>query len=410
MDCDITTTETYNKQEMGERIERTIYRENVYGIASSVVSSDHQYAFDAVDNAGLQIYSFNTGMDVYTGFHSKLFVGSNEYMSGYVACSRLKDVFNATKLLIPDHHYGLHSSLIARELGCHHAMDNQTVIVHTVAKSLTASVTAIVAALKRDPELDAVLGLSSTAEQYVHSLLATTDDPLSTYNVTKERLDAIVAVATFDYGQEIFAHILDPDAPTKFAIDQQPYLQGFLPLYWMGIEAATSNHLMFPSTIYSGPAIIETAEKIALLNCITQDVIYCHDDEEQQLKLSDGCRCVEVASKTIYLFHHGGVSSNFYTILANGAISAANDFNITLRIITREPDVTAFNLPKYAQYIEQVLMDENVSNIDGIISTFPNQDIADILADDERLSAAGIEIMGIADGYGIYRDLDFDEA
>ena len=159
---------------------------------------------------------------------------------------------------------------------------------------------------------------------------------------------------------------------------------------WLGIKAATLNSLKYQEKILSGPLFVETKETIELLGCIYQDVYYCDENiDSDEYKnnhwgeIPDGCPCINTKSKNIYLFHHGGNSdirtglSDFYTILSNAAKQAAEDINITLHIITDQGSNNQLDLISFANKIENILSN-NQSNIDGIITTIPNQQIANM--------------------------------
>ena len=87
------------------------------------------------------------------------------------------------------------------------------------------SVLAIVDALEGDSFFDDILCLDHNAESQSNDAVE------SVSNGTR-----ILAIGAFDYTDELLMHILDDASLTVFGIDQQPYLQGFLPLYLMGIQ------------------------------------------------------------------------------------------------------------------------------------------------------------------------------
>eukprot|EP01084_Bolivina_argentea_P061348 112112_1 len=413
MKCDITTTEQYDLTSMANLIESVIYRNNVFGLSVTLPTTEFSDELQIVHDEGITIYTWNSGIDEYVQFHSKLHVGQDEYVAGYRGCLHLKEVYGAKKILMIDVEHGTNMGLILRARGCTFAMNNNTKTIYTAQTNLQVSAQIIANELINDIELDGILALAQTAETSAHYILsaAVNSGGNDSYGLTKERAEIIKAVGTFDYTQDILNHVLDESSFTKFIIDQQPYLQGFLPIYFMGIEATTANHIIDPALILSGPAFVETAEHIALLHCNSEDVFYCHDSDQHLNNMVDGCSCIDTLSKIIYLFHHAGYEdvgtamSDFYSILVSGAEQAAIDINVTLEINTYETEGNQLDLEGYLQFMKNIIYD-NIDDIHGVITTVPNQQIGDLLLD-EKL--AGKEVMGVAEGYGIYKDLQFDK-
>ena len=77
-------------------------------------------------------------------------------------------------------------------------------------------------------------------------------------------LDRRIKVATFDLSPEVLAAVRDKKM--LFAVDQQPYLQGYLPVMLL---AERSSHLLFPAKgelIPTGPQFVTPANAARVID------------------------------------------------------------------------------------------------------------------------------------------------
>ena len=65
---------------------------------------------------------------------------------------------------------------------------------------------------------------------------------------------ADITVGTFDVNADVVQNILD--GKILFAIDQQPYVQGYLGVTGIYLKALNGNDIGGGQPVYSGPAII----------------------------------------------------------------------------------------------------------------------------------------------------------
>eukprot|EP01084_Bolivina_argentea_P121064 214598_1 len=420
MKCDIAFPEQYDSIAQSRLIEDSIWIKDLYGLALTLVTMNFADAIEAVDNAGIQVFTYGNGITDFTNTPSQQHIGPDNLIAGYEACKRLMG-YGATKILIlnPNQFAG---GLKTRQEGCESAIGvNNTKTIYVKALDLEYSAQLLAETMINDIELNAIMALGPVGETSAHYALLSAINEVNTsfgyYGLTADRItnDNFKGMGTFDYSQDVMKHILDYNF-TKFGIDNQPYIQSVLSMAWLGIEAATSNSLKYQTKILSGPVFVETKETIELLGCIYQDVYYCdediHSDEYKSNhwgEIPNGCQCIDTKSKNIYLFHHGGDSnthsglSDYYNILSNAAQQAAKDINVTLHIITDQGSNNQLDLVSLAETIEKVL-NNNKTNIDGIITTIPNEYIANIFSN----IAQNIPIIGIADGYNIYLDKLYD--
>jgi simple sugar transport system substrate-binding protein len=169
-------------------------------------------------------------------------VGQPETAAGTQAGIRLK-ADGGTKLLCVIHE-ATSTSLRDRCAGAKTGFGgNEKVLVLDNAKSNVSSATATLqAALSADPSIDSILAL----------------DP----DVAKNIVEAAVAganskakIATFDLSAGVVADI--QSGKIDFAIDQQQYLQGYLPIVFLKLFKQNANTVGGFDIVKSGPGIVD---------------------------------------------------------------------------------------------------------------------------------------------------------
>lgn len=169
-------------------------------------------------------------------------VGQPETAAGQQAGARLK-LDGGTKLLCVIHE-ATSTSLRDRCAGARAGFGgNEKDLVIDNAKSNVSSATATLqAALSADPSIDAILAL----------------DP----DVAKNIVEAAVAganskakIATFDISTGVVSDI--QSGKIDFAIDQQQYLQGYLPIVFLKLYKNNANTVGGFDTVKSGPGIVD---------------------------------------------------------------------------------------------------------------------------------------------------------
>jgi simple sugar transport system substrate-binding protein len=169
-------------------------------------------------------------------------VGQPESAAGQVAGIRLKAAGGKNLLCVI--HEATSSSLRDRCAGAKAGFGGtESDLVLDNAKSNVASATATLQAkLSTDPTIDSILAL----------------DP----DVAKNIVEAAVAgasskakIATFDISTGVVADI--QSGKIEFAIDQQQYLQGYLPIVFLKLYKTNANTVGGFDTVKSGPGIVD---------------------------------------------------------------------------------------------------------------------------------------------------------
>ena len=194
--------------------------------------------------AGIPVISMNSGSDVAKELGALLHVGQSEYDAGKIAGAKMAEL-GGTKGLCVNHEVG-NVSLDQRCAGFGEGFGNEVVILPTTNDP--AEIEAKVkAALDSDGDIDTVMALGAS--------LAGEPAVAAVAGVGRA---GEVLVGSFDLSGNFLQSVADGDA--AFAIDQQQYLQGYLPVIFLALHAEYG--LMPGGDVPSGPNLI-TADKAA---------------------------------------------------------------------------------------------------------------------------------------------------
>jgi simple sugar transport system substrate-binding protein len=207
-------------------------------------------AIQAAVAAGIPVMSINSGSDVAAEFGVLAHVGQTEYEAGYGAGQRMAAA-GATNALCVNQEVG-NVALDLRCQGFTDAMTEAGGAVEVLAVDLadpTGTANRISAALAADDTIDTVFTLGPTgATPALQALEA-------------DGLLGQILVATFDLSPEVLAAIRD--GQMLFAIDQQQYMQGYLPIVYLTLYFENLNT---PGSllIQTGPGFVtqETAAAV----------------------------------------------------------------------------------------------------------------------------------------------------
>lgn len=196
----------------------------------------------AAIDADIPIISINSGSEVAKDLGLLNHVGQTEYEAGFGAGERMIDA-GVSQALCVNHEVG-NTALDLRCQGFADALAHAGGTVEMVAMEmadLTGGQQSIQAALKRNNDIDGILGTGPVAM-------------LSTLNAVRavSRQDAI-QVAGFDLTPEVLEAIRAGDV--LFAIDQQPYLQGYVPIVLLTLHTTNLNTVA-NDVIPTGPGFV----------------------------------------------------------------------------------------------------------------------------------------------------------
>ena len=204
--------------------------------------------------AGIPVVSINSGGDVAAELGAIMHVGQTEYEAGHAAGERMaqEGVRNA---FCVNHEVG-NGALDQRCDGMRDAMQQTGATSQVLAVELadpTETQQRIQAAMAANPTIDGMLALGPvTAASAMQAVGAT-------------GRSGSVRLATFDTSPEVLRAIAEGEL--LFAVDQQMYLQGYLPIVLLTLHTSNLNTLA-NDVIRTGPSFItsENAERLIELS------------------------------------------------------------------------------------------------------------------------------------------------
>lgn len=241
---------TFNMVEMAQLIDAVVASEPD-GLVVSVPDADALGpSVQAAVAAGIPVISINSGSEVAEELGVLAHIGQTEYEAGYGGGQRMADA-GATNALCVNHEVG-NVGLDLRCQGFADAMAEAGGAVAVLAVDLadpTDAANRISAALTADESIDAIMTLGPGSA--LPALQALTD----------QQLLGATLLATFDLGPEVLEAIRDGNM--LFAIDQQQYMQGYLPIVYLTLyleNLNTPGALLIPT----GPGFVtqETAAQV----------------------------------------------------------------------------------------------------------------------------------------------------
>ncbi len=212
------------------------------GIAISLADpAGVEAAAEAVVEAGIPLYTLNSGLDFWKELGATAHVGQDEIVAGNESGLR----FNAA---------GATKVLCGRQEQTNVALDNrceglaETFDGDVVSEFIGLDATpdeqeaTIAALLTGDPDIDGVLGTGPNVPLRAISACESVgrDCVISGFDLSVDLLDAIAA------------------GDVAFTVDQQQFLQGYIPVILMFLEATNLNTAGGGLPVLSGPGFVDT--------------------------------------------------------------------------------------------------------------------------------------------------------
>ena len=218
------------------------------GLVISMANPDGlESSIRAAVDAGVPVITINSGIDDWQDFGAITHVGQSETIAGETAGTELTEA-GLTNVVCVIQEPGN----VALEERCRAAaskFDGTMKNLQTDNTDLAGSQATIESQLSSDNSIDGILTLggdmSGAAVQAVEA--SGTDIP----------------VATFDVNADVVQNIID--GKLLFAIDQQPYVQGYLGVTGIYLKNINGNDIGGGQPVYSGPAIITADNAEAVL-------------------------------------------------------------------------------------------------------------------------------------------------
>ncbi|EME67253.1 ABC transporter substrate-binding protein [Rhodococcus ruber BKS 20-38] len=213
---------------------------DVDGIALTLAKPDALApAVTSAEAAGIPVVAFNSGLESWNTMGVQAYFGQDEAIAGEAAGRRLTDE-GARKTLCVIQEQG-HVGLEARCAGVAKGFGGRTEILNVNGKDMPSVESTITAKLQQDPTIDRVLTLGApfalTAVQSVRNA------------------GSSAQVVTFDTNAALVGAI--EDGSVQWAVDQQPFLQGYLAVDSLWLYLNNGNVIGGGMPTLTGPAFID---------------------------------------------------------------------------------------------------------------------------------------------------------
>ena len=214
---------------------------DVDGIAVTLAKPDAmKAAIAAAEAKGIPAVAFNAGMDAWEPLGIKEYFGQDGGIAGQGVGDRLRDE-GATKAICVIQEQG-HVDLEARCAGVKSTFP-ATEILNVNGKDMPSVESTITAKLQQDPSIDYVVTLGApfalTAVQSAKNAGSTAK--IGTFDTNAALVDAIKA------------------GDVQWAVDQQPYLQGYLAVDSLWLYMTNGNVIGGGAPTMTGPAFIDNS-------------------------------------------------------------------------------------------------------------------------------------------------------
>jgi simple sugar transport system substrate-binding protein len=211
-------------------------------------------SIEAAVAAGIPVISMNSGSDVAAELGILTHVGQTEYEAGFGGGERMAEA-GVTNALCINQEVG-NAALDLRCQGFTDAMTEAGATVEVLSVDLadpTGAQQRVEAALSGDDTIDGILTLGPTGALPTLEALRATDQI------------GEIQLATFDLAPEVLTAIADGDM--LFAIDQQQYIQGYLPIVLLYLYNTNLNTIANP-VLMTGPGFVtaENADRVIELS------------------------------------------------------------------------------------------------------------------------------------------------
>ena len=241
---DYRAPETFDMVAMSQLIDAAVNQEPD-GLVISMPDADALGpSVEKAVAAGIPVISMNSGSDVAKELGALLHVGQSEYDAGKIAGAKMAEL-GGTKGLCINHEVG-NVSLDQRCAGFEEGFGGEVTVLPTT-NDPTEIEAKVKAALDSDGDIDTVMALGASLAG---------EPAVTAVDATGKGGD--VLIGSFDLSGGYLQSVADGKA--SFAIDQQQYLQGYLPVVFLALHAEYG--LMPGGDVPSGPNLI-TSDKAA---------------------------------------------------------------------------------------------------------------------------------------------------
>lgn len=227
---------------------KNVIQQHVDGIA---VTLAHPYAMkpvikQAVD-AGIPVVGFNSGISYWKKTDLSMFIGQNPNIAGQAFGKRLNQA-GAKHVLCIDHGKG-NKALARRCAGIKQTFNGNYSLLYVNGESMPSVRSRVLAKLQQDPSIDYV---AFTGAPYAMTVVRALN-----------QVGHKVHITTFDLNKPALKAI--QEGKIEWAVDQQPYLQGYLSVVALYLKATNDNTIGGGRAVLTGPSFVtqQNADRVA---------------------------------------------------------------------------------------------------------------------------------------------------
>jgi simple sugar transport system substrate-binding protein len=234
-------SESQNNPEQQAQLIESAVTEKVDGLVVSAPDPDaiRDSVKTAVD-AGIPVITINSGAEESASLGAITHVGQTETIAGEGAGAKLKEA-GVTKMICVIHEQG-NIGLNQRCDGAKKAFGGEVENVQvTGVKDVATTLTEIQSKLESDDSIDGVLTLNPDIAMAARDAVAGANSDAK--------------LATFDLSGDVIQAIADGEI--LFAVDQQQYLQGYLPVVFLTLNKTNLNTVGGGRAVLTGPGFVE---------------------------------------------------------------------------------------------------------------------------------------------------------
>lgn len=248
---DYRAPETFDMVAMSQLIDAAVNQKPAGIIISNPDPDALGASIDRAVAAGIPVISMNSGIAAAAGLGIRLHVGQDELPAGVTVGEKLREL-GLTHVLCVNQEVG-NAALDQRCQGVTQGFEGGKVTTLPTSADPAEIEAKIQAAITSDPSIDLILGLSAplVGERAVAV-------------VEKLGVGDKVKVASYDLSASFLQSVADGKA--LFAVDQQPYLQGYLPVTFLALNARYGT--IPAGNVASGPSFVtqDTAAQVIALS------------------------------------------------------------------------------------------------------------------------------------------------
>jgi simple sugar transport system substrate-binding protein len=234
-------SESQNNPEQQAQLIESAVTEGVDGIAVSAPDPDAiRDSVKTATDSGIPVITINSGAEESASIGAITHVGQTETIAGEGAGAKLKEA-GVTKLICVIHeqgNIGLNQRCDGAKKGFGGDVENVQV---TGVKDVSTTLTEIQSKLEGDDSIDGVLTLNPDIAMAARDAIAGANSEAK--------------LATFDLSGDVIQAI--EDGEIQFAVDQQQYLQGYLPVVFLTLNKTNLNTVGGGRPVLTGPGFVE---------------------------------------------------------------------------------------------------------------------------------------------------------